>query len=54
MNRVICEKYECTGCAACRDACPKQCISMCCDELDATYPIIDNSLCVDCGKYMPE
>ena len=49
MNRVICEKYECTGCAACRDACPKQCISMCCDELDATYPIIDNSLCVDCG-----
>ena len=49
MSNVICEKYKCSGCAACRDACPKQCISMHCDELDATYPIIDDSLCIGCG-----
>ena len=49
MNRVICDKYKCTGCAACRDACPKQCISMSCDELDVSYPQIDNSLCIKCG-----
>lgn len=49
MNHKICNRHKCTGCAACRDACPKQCISMCTDELDATYPVIDSSLCVDCG-----
>lgn len=46
---MICDKNKCTGCAACRDACPKRCISMQGDELDATYPIIDESLCVNCG-----
>lgn len=49
MNSIICDKNKCTGCAACRDACPKHCISMRGDELDATYPFIDDSLCVNCG-----
>lgn len=49
MSRVICEHKYCTGCAACRDACPKQCISMQPDPLDATYPVIDDSRCIDCG-----
>ena len=49
MSHPICDKYKCTGCAACRDACPKHCISMQFDDLDATYPTIDESICVDCG-----
>lgn len=49
MSRVICDRYKCSGCSACKEACPKQCISMECDALDATYPIIDESVCIDCG-----
>lgn len=49
MNREICTQEQCTGCAACRDACPKQCIMMRKDSLDAVYPTIDESKCVDCG-----
>lgn len=44
----ICEHDECTGCAACRDACPKRCISMVADELDALHPHIDENVCIDC------
>lgn len=48
MNRVICIHEKCSGCSACRDACPRQCISMQPDELDALYPVIDDSMCIDC------
>lgn len=48
MSIIICEHNQCTGCAACRDICPKQCISMQADELDALYPIIDENKCVKC------
>lgn len=43
------EKSKCTGCAACANACPKQCITMVQDELGFLYPAIDQSSCVDCG-----
>ncbi len=49
MNRVICDPDKCTGCAACREICPKHCISMHEDSLDALHPVIDESLCIDCG-----
>lgn len=49
MNRVICDPDRCTGCAACREICPKHCISMQKDSLDALHPVIDESLCIDCG-----
>ena len=49
MSRMICDYNKCTGCAACRDICQKQSITMRPDALDALHPVIDESLCVDCG-----
>lgn len=49
MSRVICSHDKCTGCAACRDVCPKQCITMRPDALDALRPVVDESICIDCG-----
>lgn len=48
MSLEICTHNKCTGCAACRDVCPKQCITMEPDELDALYPVIDESKCINC------
>lgn len=44
----ICKHDECTGCAACRDICPKQCITMVADDLEALHPRINQDTCVDC------
>lgn len=44
----ICNHNECTGCAACRDVCPKQCIIMKPDDMDALHPSIDPNVCIDC------
>lgn len=44
----ICKHNECTGCAACRDICPKQCITMKPDDMDALHPSIDQDICIDC------
>lgn len=49
MSRVICSHDKCTGCAACRDVCNEQCITMQPDALDALYPIVDEQKCIDCG-----
>lgn len=49
MSKIVCDHRSCTGCAACRDICPNQCISMRPDALDALYPAIDETMCVDCG-----
>lgn len=49
MSRVICNHDKCTGCAACRDVCPKQCITMELDDLDALHPVVDESICINCG-----
>ena len=45
----IYDKSNCTGCSACANACPKQCIIMVQDELGFLYPSIDQDLCVECG-----
>ena len=45
----ILDKHNCCGCAACVQACPKQCISFNEDEQGFRYPLVDESLCVDCG-----
>lgn len=49
MSRVICNHDKCTGCAACKDVCPKQCITMQPDDLDALHPVVDESICINCG-----
>lgn len=46
----ICGRDFCTGCQACRLACPKQCIEMREDEKGNIYPIINLNLCIDCNK----
>lgn len=42
--------YEnCTGCGACVQRCPKQCISWTTKEFDFRYPRIDEASCINCG-----
>ena len=43
------DKKECCGCWACYNACPKHCIGMKEDEEGFRYPVVDASLCIDCG-----
>lgn len=40
---------HCTGCSACIEICPKQCITMKPDVLDAIYPEVNEDECIDCG-----
>lgn len=42
-------KNKCCGCAACVNACPKQCISMKEDEEGFVYPTVVLSSCINCG-----
>ncbi|MEW9094594.1 MAG: Coenzyme F420 hydrogenase/dehydrogenase, beta subunit C-terminal domain [Clostridiaceae bacterium] len=50
MESIFSKKENCCGCSACYNTCPKQAISMKEDEEGFLYPVIDQSLCVDCGK----
>lgn len=40
---------NCTGCMACLDKCPKQCISVSKDKLGHLYPNVNLDLCIDCS-----
>lgn len=42
-------KDSCCGCTACKSICPRDAIRMKPDEKGFLYPVIDSSLCVDCG-----
>ncbi len=42
-------KEDCCGCTACCAICPKSAISMQPDEEGFDYPVIDVSLCIQCG-----
>lgn len=48
MTTTICPKEQCTGCAACFNICPKECISMVSDPEGFLYPEIDSECCDDC------
>ena len=43
------EKYNCCGCGACAQKCPKQCITLKQDSEGFLYPEIDTEKCIDCG-----
>ena len=42
-------KASCCGCSACASICPKVAITMVGDAEGFKYPVVDPSLCVDCG-----
>lgn len=50
MNEEICEHGRCTGCEACVQACPVQCISMTEENDGFFYPRIDINKCIHCNK----
>lgn len=41
-------KEDCSGCWACQNVCPKQCIAMTEDSEGFSYPRVDLDLCIDC------
>lgn len=43
------DKNVCTGCAACYNSCPQNCIKMLQDEMGFLYPNIDETKCKHCG-----
>ncbi len=45
----ICEKNKCTGCFACVNICPKNCIEMKDDEIGHIFPHVNEELCSNCG-----
>lgn len=49
MNE-ICAMQSCTGCNLCASVCPKQCISFTKEYKGHLYPVIDQSICIDCKK----
>ena len=50
MDNPICSKELCTGCGACYNICPVQCINMEADEEGFDYPFIELDKCIDCRK----
>ena len=47
MIQII--KKDCCGCNACVQRCPKRCITMRADNEGFLYPIVDTTICIDCG-----
>lgn len=45
----LADKYSCTGCGACADACNNQAIRFVANDEGFNYPVIDNMNCVECG-----
>lgn len=44
----LASKNDCTGCSACKQVCPRHCISMKEDPAGEIHPSIDYSSCIDC------
>lgn len=45
----IVNPHKCSGCSACVNVCPKQCINMTADALGCVYPNVDTKRCIECG-----
>lgn len=51
MSKIqLCDKYKCTQCMACVNACPKKCISMEDEGAGFHIPHINHDLCIECGS----
>lgn len=48
MQKIV-DIEKCSGCHACFNICPKDCITMQENTEGFLYPVIDEELCVDCG-----
>ena len=46
----ITDKSKCTGCTACMNICPVQCIVMRRDREGFDYPVANPDICISCGK----
>ncbi len=44
----ISDKRICSGCGACLNSCPRQCINFKLDEEGFIYPVIEKEKCIDC------
>lgn len=49
MAIFIKDKKHCTGCGACWNICPKQCIKSQRDEEGFPYPSVDKNQCIECN-----
>ncbi len=47
--QTICSRNDCTGCGACANICPADCIRLVEDALGVLYPEVDEAKCIDCG-----
>ena len=45
----VTNKINCTGCAACKNICPQECITMEHDDCGFAYPKVEQTKCIDCG-----
>jgi coenzyme F420-reducing hydrogenase beta subunit len=45
----ITKKQDCSGCHACYNACPVNCITMIDDKEGFLYPNVDDTKCINCG-----
>lgn len=45
----ITDKVKCCGCGACKQACPRHCITMQEDIEGFLYPVVNQTSCIDCG-----
>lgn len=50
MKQIASNIANCTGCRACVEICPKQCISMEPDSMGRLLPHVDQNSCVECNK----
>ncbi len=46
---LLADRTHCTGCSACRSACPKDAISMARDQEGFAFPKVDPVKCIHCG-----
>ncbi|MEG0895492.1 MAG: 4Fe-4S dicluster domain-containing protein, partial [Oscillospiraceae bacterium] len=48
MNNIK-DNFDCCGCSACINICPKKCISFKQDKEGFDIPHIDENQCINCG-----